>query len=280
MDKKLWLSIMYVVLLSLLIGGGILFSKTSDKRRDASISINNVKNNTVIDVNERESTSEYSKNESINVFNNSADIDLHANLVEDKSGQVSLYLTYKINGKIMTKKIDTSSISEIRNIFRFREQQGKGYRINNIILNEDMDKLYFSVEGKKEKGYTQTTVYSYELNNSKTKKIIYELGLFSKFSVSPDGKYTAFSYLSCPQNIANNERSIVVIVRCSDDKIVLNSNEDMIGKYEWKSSDMYIYSYSFNKWHDKNICELSQSIKAKDNSENIIKQRIYYNIID
>jgi len=282
MDKKLRLSIIYVVLLSLFIGGAILFSKPTDKGRYNSKTFDNGKSNTVIADNNQESINAYknesSKNEILDVFNNGANIDLHANLIENKSGQVSLNLAYKLNGKLITKKLDTSNISEIRNIFRFREQHGKGYRLNNIILNEKMNKLYFYVEGKKDRNYTHTTIYSYGLKDSKIEKILYDFGDFSEFSFSPNGKYNAFSYLSCSQNITHNEKSIVVIIRCSDNKIMLNSNKDILEKQDDKGNDLYVYSYNFIKWQNNNICELRQKINVKYDSQKVINHTIFYNL--
>ncbi len=282
MDKKLRLSIMYVVLLSILIGGAILLSKPTDKGKYNIKTTVNENSNAVVTEDEQESVNAYkneiSKNETINVFNNGSDIDLHANLIEDRSGQVSLNLEYKLNGKLVKKKLDTSNLSEIRNIFRFREQQGKGYQLNNMILNDKMNKLYFCVEGKKYKNYAYTSIYSYNLDDLKIERVIYDLGKFSNFSISPDKKYTAFSYEVCPQNIRSNEKSIVVVIRCSDNKIVLNSNKHKIGKQDEINNDFYVYSYDFIKWKNNNTCELRQRINAKDNSQQVIKQTIFLNL--
>jgi hypothetical protein len=299
--KKLHLSILYVVLLSLLISGAILLSKPVEKNKYNIENIDNKKSKAVVAENSQESINAYkneiSKNETINVFNNHADIDLHANLREDKSGQVSLCLAYKLNGKLFTKNINTSKVSEIRNIFRFREVYGSGYRLDNMTLNEKMKKLYFCVRGRKDKKYTHTAVYSYDLKNSKIEKIIYNIGEFSKFSFSPNGKYNAFSYISYPQNISRNEKSIVVIMNCLDNKFILNSNKDMVQKlYEesddlyynndnlveneyQKPNDLFIYSYDFIKWRNNNICELRQRIKAKDGSIKEKEQALFYNVI-
>ncbi|MHB8066230.1 MAG: hypothetical protein ACYDG2_27030 [Ruminiclostridium sp.] len=300
--KKIHLSILYVVMLSLLVSGAILLSKPAEKGGNNSKTTDNEKSNTaVVADNSRESVSAYkneiAKNEIIKVSNNEADINLHANLIEDNSGQVSLCLTYNLNGKRIKKNIDTSNVAEIRNIFRFREVYGNGYRIDNMILNEKMNKLYFCVKGRKDKKYTHTSIYSYNLENSKIEKIIYALGDFSKFSFSPDGKYNAFSYLGSPQNTNYNEKTMVVIIRCSDNKLVLNSNEDTLEKL-YKISDehvysngdilekqydisneLYVYSYNFIKWKNNNICELSQRIKAKDDSIKVKEQTVYYNVI-
>lgn len=282
MDKKLRLSITYVVLLSIIVGSAILISKPGDKSRPYREAIDNNKGNTVTD-NSTESMNPYSneisKNETINVFNNGSNIDLRANLLENKNGQVSLSLTYQSNGKLIIKNIGTSNVAEIRSIFRFRDKYGSGYRLNNMILNEKMNKLYFSVEGKKDNIYTRTTIYSYGLNDSKIEKIYYDLGVFSDFNISPDGKYAAFSYLSNPQNIVQNEKNIVVILRCSDNKLVLNSNKDMIQEQIGNINDLYTYNYGFIKWKSNSICELSQKIKSKDGSLEVKEEKVYYNVV-
>jgi len=283
MDKKLRLSITYVVLLSILIGSAILISKPVDKSRYDSKATDNQKWSTVVADNSQESVkankNDVSKSETISVFHNGSDIDIHANLVENKNGQVSLNLVYKANGKLITKNIDTSNVTEIRNIFRFREKYGSGYRLNNMILNKKMNKLYFCVEGKKDKNYIHTTIYSYGLQNSKIEKIYYDIGAFSDFSISPDGKYNAFSYVGSPQNIIHNERNIAVIIRCLDNKLVLNSNVDIIRKQYGNINDIYIYSYSFIKWRSDSICELSEKIKSKDGSQKVKVETVYYNVI-
>ncbi len=277
--NKLYLSILYVVLLSLLISGAILLSKPTKENMYRATSNRNININTVLTYPDRKSISSYNnyklRNEAIKIQFNSSDIDLHAYLVEDMSGQVSINLNYKIDGKYITKKIEASSVAEIRNMFRFREQQGKGYRLSNMILNKDMYKVYFLVERKKEQKYTQTSIYSYDLVNSKIERITYDLGAFSKFSLSPDGKYNAISYEVCPQNISGNEKSVVVIIRCSDNKIILNSNEGIIDSLQ---NNFYVYGYNFVKWKNNDICELSQEIKAKDEINNVEKQTILYKI--
>lgn len=282
MDKKLRLSIIYVVLLSLLIGGAIMLSKPTEKSKYNIKTTVNKNSNAVVTEDDQESVNAYkneiSKSEIINVFNNVSDIDLHANLIEDKSGQVSLNLVYKLNGKLVEKKLDTSNLSEIRNIFRFREQQGKGYQLNNMILNDKMNKLYFCVEGKKNKNYAYTSIYSYSLDDLKIERLIYDLGKFNKFYISPDKKYNAFSYEVCPQNVSSNEKSIVVVIRCSDNKIVLNSNKDKIGIQDGINNNFYVYSYDFIKWKNNNTCELRQSINSKDESQQETKQTILVNI--
>lgn len=279
--KKLHLSILYVVLLSLLISGAILLSKPVEKNSYNRETINNEKSNAVVANYPQETVKAYkneiSKNETINIFNNRVDIDLHANLIEDKSGQVSLCLAYKLNGKPITKNIDTSKVVEIRNIFRFREVYGSGYRLENMILNEKMNKLYFCVEGRKDKKYTHTAVYSYSLKNSKIEKLFYGVGNFSKFYVSPDEKYNAFSYVNCPQNISSNEKNTVVIINCSNNKLMLNSNEDILQK-QYDKSNLYVYSYDFIKWRNNNICEIRQRIKAKDGSQKVEEQSVIYNV--
>ncbi|HEY5562364.1 MAG TPA: hypothetical protein VIK72_11535 [Clostridiaceae bacterium] len=279
MDKKLRLSITYVVLLSLLVGCAILFSKPADKSRERKTFTTDNSNQNINAYKSEIDINNFVEKEAINVFNNEADLNLNANLVENKNGQVSINLAYKLNGKLVTKNIDTSSISEIRNIFKFRKKYGSGYKLSNMLLNRENDKLYFCVEGKRGEKYTQTTIYAYSLESSKIEKIFSDLGVFSDFSVSSDGKYNAFSYLGCPQNITRNEKTIVVIIRSSDNKLVLNSSEDILEKQDDKSKDLYVYSYDFIKWKANSICELSQRIKAKDGSQEVTEQTMYYNVV-
>lgn len=276
--NKLYLSILYVVLLSLLISGAILLSKPTEKNMYKAASNRNI--STVLTYPDKKRTSALDnyklRNEAIKVLFNSSDVDLHAYLVEDISGQVSINLNYKLDGKNVAKRIEAASVTEIRNMFRFREQQGKGYRLNNMILNKNMNKVYFFVERKKEQKYTQTSIYSYDLVNSKIERVTYDLGAFSKFTLSPDGRYTVVSYEACPQNICGNEKSIVVIIRCSDNKIILNSDEDILYNSQ---NNFYVYGYNFVKWKNNDICELSQEIRAKDDIKNVEKRTIYYNIL-
>lgn len=278
--KRQYLSILYVVLLSLLISGAILVSKPTDKSKYRAASNDAMSTITTYDK-EKESADVYknciSRYEEIMVLNNSDDIDLHANLVEDTSGQVSINLNYKIDEKYVNKKIYASSVSEIRNMFKLREQEGEGYRVNNLVLNQKMNKIYFQVERRKDKKYSHTAIYSYNLKNNKIEKVIYDLGAFTKFSISPDGKYNAISYEVCPQNLAGNEKTILLIIRCSDNKIVLNSNEDLF-ENKLNKSNFYIYSYDFMKWKNNNIFEMNQKIKAKDNLESVKNNILYYDL--
>lgn len=283
MNKKSQLSIIYVVLLSIFIGGAILYSMPINKIKYGSRDIKDDSINNIITKNKQLSVNAYKnellKSEAIIVRNNNADINLHANLVEDKSGQVSLQLEYKEKGKLITKAIDTADITEIRNIFRFRDKYGNGYKLNNMVLNQKNNKLYFYIEGKQDRKYTHTTIYSYDFKNTQTEKVFYDLGSFNDFSVSPNEMNSAFSYLSCPQDISNNERRTIVIMRCSDNKLLLNSCEDIRIKQYESANDIFVYSYDFIKWCNNNICELRQKIKAKDNSQEIKERTIFYDVI-
>lgn len=277
--KKLYLSILYVVLLSILIGGTILFSKPEPVIKERNNSPVNLEINR--SSNHKENwTEEFNglvRQEHIKIFNNEADVDLHANLAENKNGQVTLNLAYKLNGDLITKSIDASNVTEIRNIFRFRDKYGSGYKLNNMFLNKQYDKLYFCVEGRKNKNYSHKFIYSYDLKKEGIKRIYYDLGIFSEFSMSPQEKYNAFSYVASPQNMPVNEKSTVVIIRCSDNKLVLVSSRDFNHEELENDRDIYVYSYEFIKWKSNDICELKQKIKSKDGSQKPIEKTIYYN---
>lgn len=278
--KKQHLSVLYVVLISLLLGSTILLSKPSDKRECVKFAgvVNNI--NTISNAadNDRNSLSlkEYENNilkkEVVEVLNNSRAISLQAYIIEDVRGQVSLNLKYRENGKNISKIVDTSELPEMRNMFRFRQQNGKGFRVGNMFFNPKKKKLYFCIEGKKKEKYMHTAVYSYDLNSSKAENIIRYLGNFRAFNISPDGKYVEFSYVSCPQEIVRNERSTVVILRCSDNQLVLNSDEDVIG------DKLYIYSCDFLKWQNNKICELRQLVKAKDGAQEVRNRTMYFDV--
>lgn len=278
--KKLYLSILYVVLLSILIGGTILFSKPEPVLRDRGGSPEKAE----LDGAPKEKENwlaEFNglvRQEDIKIFNNEAKVDLHANLAENKNGQVTLNLAYQLNGKLITKSIDASNIAEIRNIFRFREKYGSGYKLNNMLLNRQYDKLYFCVEGKKEKNYSHKSIYSYDLKKAGIERIYYDVGIFGNFSLSPEGKYNAFSYVGSPQNMPVNERSTVVIIRCSDNKPALVSSKDFnYGKLE-SGGDLYVYSYEFVQWKNGDTCELKQKVRPKDGSQKAAEKTLYYNL--
>lgn len=287
--KKLYLSILYVVLLSLLIGSAILFSKPGAKIRTINNTIDIGKSNMpsaddsdqALDINaykgDLTGPADLVRQEEIDIFNNESRLDLHASLTENENGQVTLNLAYKLDGKLITKSIDASNVVEIRNIFRFRDKYGGGYKINNMLLDDKKDRLYFCVEGKQEKKYFHTTIYSYDLKNSRIDKLYYDIGVFGDFFISPDGKYNAFTYLSCPQNISYNEKNSVVIIRCSDNKLILDTGLEQGDKLRNKSGDLFVYSYDFIKWNSGSLCELREKIKAKDGSQMTQERKLYYN---
>lgn len=278
MDKKLRLSISYVVLLSLFIGATILYSKPADRNRFLNKSFDNRKFDTAEDKSIHVYKSEISKNEDISISNNSSELNLQAKLLEDMGGQVSLALSYKLDGKIIKKNLNTSNISEIRNIFRFREKYKNGYRLTNMVLNKKMNKLYFCVEGKKEKNYTYTAIYSYSLNNFKAERLLYNIGVFSDFYISPDEKFNAFSYLDKDKFNNSNSNNTVVIIRCQDNKLVLSDNRDINGKQLGNNNYMYAYSYDFIKWLDSNTCVLKQCARIKDGSQKVRQQMVHYSV--
>lgn len=279
MDKKLRLSISYVVLISLFVGGTILYSKPADKSKFTSKSVYE-KNYDASLINENKSI--YDKNiivksENINISNNAPEIDLRASLTENNTGQVSLALSYKLKGKNIAKNLDTSSIAEIRNIFRFREKYKSGYRLKNMILNRKMNKLYFCVEGRKEKSSFHTTIYSYNLDNEKAEKIFYNIGQFSNFFISPDESFNAFSY-SDGKSTDQGNKNLVVILCCRDNSFILNDSMDSSGKTIGEDSYMFAYSYEFVKWHSADTCILKQRAGIKDGSRKVSEQPVYYNV--
>lgn len=209
-NKKLFISILYVVLLSLLIAGAILFSKPSNKS-------NLVHNSQTAEHNIDSGIFAYkgdiNRKEDIEIKNNLQKLDLHANLTEDMNGRVAMNLLYKLDGKHFNKTIDTSKIPEIRNIFRFREKYKKGYEIKNIRVNNQADKLYFYVKGRQDNNLTQTWLYTYDLKTGRVDNLFFDIGDFSDFYLSPDGKYNAFSYWNNPESTKEDGMNMVVIVR-------------------------------------------------------------------
>jgi hypothetical protein len=274
--KKQYLPVLYLVFISLLLGSTILFSKPSDKREYVKFADDNRNTISYVAINGSNSMNGYGnsilKKEAVEVSNNSSDICLQANVIEDMSGQVSLNLKYRENGKDISKIIYTSELPEIRNMFRFRAKDGNGFKVGNMFYNKYGKKLYFCIEGRKKKKYTYTAVYSYEMKSSKAENVIHYLGNFGSFHISPDGRYIEFSYVSCPQEILRNEKSTVVILRCSDNRQVLNSDNDDKGN---KSG---IYSYAFLGWKNNNICELKQTIRSKDGSKQSRNRTMQFDI--
>ncbi len=279
--KKLYLSVLYVVLLSLLIGGAILFSKpgTGVRSLNNSAAQSGADRNVNAYKNHVPDSAALIRQENINIFNNESSLDLHASLVENENGQVTLNLAYKLDDRLITKSIDASNVTEIRNIFRFRDKYGSGYKINNMLLNHKKDMVFFCVEGRKEKKYFYLTVYSYDLKNSKLEKLYHGLGAFGEFFISPDGKYNAFTYLNCPQNISFNEKNSVVIINCSDNRLILDTSPGLRGNAGDTGVDLLVYSYEFIKWKGGTVCELREKIKSKDGSSAEREKKLYYDAV-
>ncbi len=262
MNRKLHLSILYVILLSLLIGSAILFSKPSERRESRSV-LNDQKNG--IDQSANADFNQHTKKEAINVINNHPDIGAYAELNEDIHGQVSLKLRYKLEGNTIINSLDTKDITELRNIFEFRDEYKDGYRVKDMTLNRALKKLYFKVERRKTDNYYNTSVYSYDLHHSKLNKIYYDVASFGKFFISPDGKYNAFSY-------KYNSNITTAIITCSNDNITLIEQPE-------KDSSLYSFSYDFIKWKGENLCELKEKVEVKDGSQSIIEKTAYYDIV-
>jgi hypothetical protein len=246
-----------------MIGSAILLSKPAERSRESK----SVLNDTKVNINHSKKTNQslFTKKEVIDVLNNHSDIAISAELIEDMNGQVLLNLSYKLKGKQVTCSIDSKNISELRNLFRFREEHKDGYRIIDMILNIEMKKIYFKVEKRKNHGYYNTSIYSYDLQNSIVNKVYYDIGLFGEFYISPDGKFNAFTYRD-----KFSEKTI--IIRCQDDGPLL------IDQFK-EDSSLYSYSYDFMKWKSNSICELKQKILIKDGSQTIIEKIVFYNVI-
>ncbi len=276
-NKKLFLSISYVVLLSLLIAGAILFSKPSS---NSNISQKNPLTEDNLNNGIHAYKSEINSKEDIKIINNQQKLDLQASLIENMNGEVTIDISYKIGGNKENKTIDTSKVPEIRNLLRFREKYKKGYRIDKILVNDKAEKIYFYVRGREDNSLTQTWLYTYNLKTSSTHKLFYDIGDFSDFHLSPDGKYNAFAYQNNSESQKNESiKNKVVIIRCEDDKTILNGDKDVNGKSISQDSDLYIYSYDFIKWENPENCLLKQISEIKDGSSKIHEQNVYYNVV-
>ncbi|AEY65803.1 hypothetical protein [Clostridium sp. BNL1100] len=277
-NKKLFLSISYVVLLSLLIAGAILFSKPSNNSiipQRNSLTEENLNNGILA------YKSEINSKEDIKIVNNRQKLDLQASLIENMNGEVTIDISYKIEGKKVNKTIDTSKVPEIRNLLRFREKFKKGYRIDKILVNDKVEKLYFYVRGREDNRLTQTWLYTYNLKTSSTHKLFYDIGDFSDFNLSPDGKYNAFAYQNNLESQKHESiKNKVVIIRCEDDKIILNGDKDVNGKTIGQDSGLYIYKYDFIKWENPENCLLKQISEIKDGSSKVHEQNVYYNVVE
>ncbi len=280
--KKLYLSILYVIFISVLISGTILYSKPpvqnsssiypagkeepdSAARKKARQELWSVKsmNNSV-----------YVKREDINILGNKSNVDLHAFMSEDNYGLVTLNLTYKIKERLVRCSIEPDKLKEIRNMFKLRKKYGKGYAVKNMLLDEKLGKVFYLFEGKAEYDYFHSALYSYDLEKSKLEKIYQEIGSFGNFNLSSDGKYNACSYESCPQNISGNKKRTVIIFDCKDSSLLFDSNE--LPAQGTQSDKFFIHSYDFIKWQDNNICQLRQNIRAKDGREKAQENILLY----
>ncbi len=276
-NKKLYISISYVVLLSLLIAGAILLSKPTNKSNippKNPLTKDNLNNGILA------YKKEINRKKDIEVVNNPQILDIHANLTENMNGEVTMDISYKIKGKKLNKTINTSEIPEIRNLIRFRETYKKGYQIDKILVNGKKEKLYFYVRGRDDNSLTQTWVYTYNLKTSRADKLFYDIGDFSDFYLSPEGKYTAFAYRDTPEQQNNIKKNRVIIIRSEDNKIIFNGDRDVNGKIIGQDSGLYIYKYDFIKWEDSENCLLKQISEIKDGTHNIQEQNVYYNVVE
>ncbi len=313
--KKLHYSVVYLVLISLIISGSILFSKpqakytkssfdddsigsnlktvsggitSADSNEKSSIDMNSVDKNSIgksstgtqstdKQSTDKQSTDKQLKQEPLKVLNNSGNIDMHATLTSDKYGLVKLKLAYKLNGKNVSENIGANQIKELRSIFRQKTKIDKGFAIKNLVLNDKLKKLYFYVEGKEENNLFRTTLFSYNLKSCKLEKMYLAVGLFNKFFLNSEGQYIACSYLSCPQNLKNNLKNNVIIFNCIDDKLIFDSNMKTKSKL-YGGRDFYVFSYAFEGWLNRDHFKLEQEIRSKDGVEIASKKTLVYNL--
>ncbi|WP_313563645.1 hypothetical protein [Ruminiclostridium cellobioparum] len=284
--KRLYLSILYVVMISVLVSGTILFSKSQANINNSAYSHKISPDSSgpqTRSFDERDSVNIQNertarRQEKINVSNNAAKLDLKVYLTEDNYGLVTLKLDYKLGGRPVTGNIDAFQMKEIRNIFGFREKYRNGYDIKHMLLNEKMKRLYFAVEGKNEDRFYRTTLYSYDLENSHLEKIHYDVGVFKGFAITPDGKYNACWYSASQQNIPCNEEDNVIVFNCRDNKQIFDSSRDMARDKKYLISGLYVYSFDFVKWRDNHTFELSREIRAKDGAEKAIKKSLLFDL--
>ncbi len=313
MNKKQTFSMVYLILLSLIVGGAILLSKPSqtdtslnkennnaqlqsasdDIKKASTSSLENAKSNKSSMVQSDDQLNVQTKlpskqsqvkndlrKEPIEVSNNSAEINLKASLNENSTGEASLNLEYRLNGKNVTKIIGTSNISELRNIFKFREKAKSGYAVKSLTLNPTMNKIYFMVEGKKTDNMTQTTVYSYNLKTGELKKLFYDEGAFSTFFINNDGKHNAFSFVTSDKKGIVNTNCFLMLLNCEEDSFNINCNKDSSGNTIGMSSSNYIYGYEVQGWKDAKLLKLKKVVIPKDGSNNSYSLNVILNLED
>ncbi|HEX2924705.1 MAG TPA: hypothetical protein VHP38_00350, partial [Ruminiclostridium sp.] len=220
------------------------------------------------------------RKEDLIIKNSISKLGLRACLAENMSGEVTINLSYRLNGKEFNKIIDTSQVPEIRNLFGFREKYQKGYKINSILVNDKVDKLYFYVKGRQDNILTQTWLYMFDLKTSQVNKLFFDIGDFDDIQLSPNGKYIAFAYQNNQKNTQEKERNMVSIVRCEDNKLILNGDRDYNGNPIGPDSDLYIYSYDFVKWQNDKSCILKQVSEVKDGSGKVKRQNVVFNAVE
>ena len=313
MNKKHTFSMIYLILLSFIVGGAILLSKPSqteitlnkdknnaqlqsasdDIKKASTSSLDNAKTNkssmvqsddrmnvqTRLPSNQSQVKNDLKK-EPIEVFNNSPEINLKASLNENSTGEASLNLEYRLNGKNATKIIGTNSISELRNIFRFREKAKSGYAVKSLTLNSTMNKVYFMVQGKKTDNMTQTTVYLYNLKTGELKKLLYDEGAFSGFFINKDGKHNAFSFVTSNKKGIVNTNCFLMLLNCEDDSFVINCNKDSSGNTIGMTSSNYIYGYEVQGWKDAKLLKLKKCVIPKDGSNKSYSLNVILNLED
>ncbi len=284
--KKLYLSILYVVSISLVISGTILFSKPEKVSRIDTSSSGVLK--VGLDISEEEANAAHKKNKTapitnkeISVSNNTPSFNLHAALKENEQGLKLLSLTYKHEGKHVKKVIDASQINEIRRIAPNLNNDKNCVAINNLQLNSKVGKLYISFQCNTTKGYTYSAIYSYNLSSAGVEKIYSQAGYFKNFSISPDKNYYAFSCMPQTHGATDNKAASVVIFKCSTNSEIFNSSREM-RKLEMDAASefsyYYMYSYYLKRWGSGNTCELNKGIISKDGREAPVSKSILLNL--
>ncbi len=283
--KKQCLSILYVVSVSLIISGTILFSKP-EKTSHISTSYSGMISNGLYG-NDKEINAAHEINLApipdieLLVLNNSPSIAVHAALTDKEQGLFVLKLSYRLNGKQVKRVINASKIHEIRRIVSKNNNRNNSVEVKSLLLNSKMSRLYIPFQSKTDKGYTHSAIYSYDLKSSRVEKIYSQAGYLKDFSLSPDESYYAFSCVNQIKYADENKANSVVIFKCNNNCEIFNSTREVFKLEMNPAYDFnyyYLYSYYLSRWGSNNTCEINRGIISKDGREAPIIKTLLLNL--
>ena len=208
------------------------------------------------------------ESEEVAVINNSLEYSIKALLCKDSKSEKFIRLEYYLDGESVIQELGLQQIPELKDVNLKGENEAlnsKANRIKAVYLNPKYSKAFLLIEGNSLQNYTDTSLYSFKLDDSTFKKLFADNGDFTDLYFTKDYKYAGFSYYDSLASSIYQESSLLEILNCEDDNFTINGSRDSKGVIIGNNDNPeYIFDYKFLSWNSNSVAKLNESVTPKN----------------